>query len=197
MTRRAIRINSFVVVPLIVGLALVAEPFVKVVLTDAWLPCVPYLQIYCVFYSLMPVQAANLQAIKAVGRSDLYLRLELIKKILSTVCLLLVMHFGVFAIATTAVATNCISALMNVIPNRKLLSYAYKEQVADYFNGIIPTGIMTVAVLLLRLCPISDLQLLLMQIVIGALVYVGCSYVLKLDTFMYLLGIVRRMIRKK
>lgn len=196
MTRRSIRINSFIVVPLVVGLALVAKPFIGLLLTDAWLPCVPYLQMYCVFYCLMPIQAANLQAIKAVGRSDIYLRLEVIKKVIGVVLLLISMPFGTFFIAAGAVLSNVISALMNAIPNRKLLGYAYREQVRDYLNGIVPLLAMVVAVVLVGLLPLGNFAMLVLQVCTGAIVYVAVSHVLKLESFIYVLDIARKLVKR-
>ena len=80
MTRRAIQISSYIMWPMMIGFAVVAEPFVSLVLTDKWLPCVPFIRIFCFTYGLYPIHTANLQAINALGRSDLFLRLEIIKK---------------------------------------------------------------------------------------------------------------------
>ena len=197
MTRRSIRINSYIVVPLVVGLALVAKPFVGLLLTEAWLPCVPYLQLYCVFYCLLPIQAANLQAIKAVGRSDIYLRLEIIKKLIGVGLLLVSLPFGAFSIAAGAVLSNVISALMNVVPNRKLLGYTYWEQAKDYLNGIVPLLTMIVAVALVGLLPLGNFAMLVLQVCTGGLVYVAVSYILKLESFVYLLDIVRKFVKRK
>lgn len=80
MVRRSIVTSSFIVFPLMVGLAVIAESLVKIVLTDKWLPCVPFLRIFCFSYALWPIHTANIQAINALGRSEIILKLELIKK---------------------------------------------------------------------------------------------------------------------
>lgn len=80
MTRRAIKTSTYVMAPLMMGLAFCAEPIVKIVLTDKWLPCVPFLRVFCITYMFWPVHTANLNAINAMGRSDWFLRLEIIKK---------------------------------------------------------------------------------------------------------------------
>ena len=88
MTRRAIKTSTYVMAPLMMGLAFCATPIVKLVLTDKWLPCVPFLRIFCITYMFWPVHTANLNAINAMGRSDWFLRLEIIKKIMGMAILL-------------------------------------------------------------------------------------------------------------
>src|SRR5699024_7024212 len=82
MVRRAIVTSSLILFPLMFGLAAIAEPVVKLLLTDKWIGCVPYMQILCIVYALYPINTANLQAIKALGKSDYFLKLEIIKKII-------------------------------------------------------------------------------------------------------------------
>lgn len=98
MTRRAIKTSTYVMAPLMMGMAFCAEPIVQLVLTDKWLPCVPYLRIFCITYMFWPIHTANLNAINAMGRSDWFLKLEIIKKIMGMTILLSTMWFGVMAI---------------------------------------------------------------------------------------------------
>jgi len=99
MTRRAIKTSTYIMAPLMIGLAFCAEPIVRLVLTDKWLPCVPYLRIFCVTYLFWPIHTANLNAINSMGRSDLFLKLEILKKIIGMILLLSTMWFGVMAMA--------------------------------------------------------------------------------------------------
>lgn len=80
ITRRAIKVSSYVMWPLMIGLAVIARPLVIVMLTEKWLPCVPFVWIACFTFGLYPIHSSNQEAIKALGRSDLFLRLEIIKK---------------------------------------------------------------------------------------------------------------------
>ena len=77
ITRRSIRISSYIMLPMMCGFALIAEPFVRVLLTDKWLSCVPFLQLACISYALYPIHTANLTGINALGRSDIFLKLEI------------------------------------------------------------------------------------------------------------------------
>lgn len=197
VTRKAIRVSSFVIAPLIIGLALVAKPFINLLLTEKWLPCVPFLQAYCIFYLFMPIQSACLQVIKSLGRSDIYLKLEILKKVVGIVVLIATMPFGTFAIAAGAVGSNVFAALVNVIPTKKLLSYSYKEQFADYFHGVIPLAVMSVVCIAVGCIPMPDLASVSLQVVLGAATYVILSYLLKLEAFMYLWNMVLRVLKRK
>lgn len=101
MVRRSIVTSSFVIFPMMVGLTVVAKPLVLILLTEKWLPAAPFLQIFCAIYALWPIHTANLQAINAIGRSDIYLKLEIVKKLIGIVILAISIPFGIYAIAFT------------------------------------------------------------------------------------------------
>lgn len=195
MCRRSIRTSSYIMLPLMVGLALVAEPFVKLLLTEKWLPCVPYLQISCFVMAFMPIHTANLQAIKAIGRSDIFLKLEIIKKIMGLAVLLLSMRYGVFAIALSGILSTILSTIINSYPNKNLIGYSYFEQIRDLFNGIIPLLVMSLVVYLIGPLNINELPLIIVQVVVGIIAYVVVSALTKNDSFMYIYGIVKNFLK--
>lgn len=119
MTRRAIKTSTYVMAPLMMGLAFCAESIVKIVLTDKWLPCVPFLRLFCISYMFWPVHTANLNAIKAMGRSDWFLKLEIVKKIVGLFFLLSSMWFGVMAMAYSLLLSSILSQVINAWPNSK------------------------------------------------------------------------------
>lgn len=196
MTRRSIRISSYIMFPMMAGLAIVAEPLIKLLLTEKWLSCVPYLQISCFVFAFMPIHTANLQAIKAMGRSDIFLKLEIIKKTIGLFVLIAVMRYGVLAIALSATATTIISAFINAFPNRKLLNYNYIEQIKDLFNGIVPLLLMSVSVVCINFFDMSEVMLLPIKIVLGIIMYITSSKFLKIEAFEYLINILKNIISK-
>lgn len=106
MTRRVIQVSSYVMWPLMIGLGVIAEPMVRVILTDKWLNCVPYLRIFCFTYGLWPIHTANLQAVNAMGRSDLFLKLEIMKKGIGLIALLISMRISPLAMAASLIVTD-------------------------------------------------------------------------------------------
>lgn len=197
MTKRSIRVSSYIMFPIMLCLALVAKPFVSLLLTDKWLSCVPYLQISCVVLAFMPIHTANLQAIKAMGRSDTYLKLEIAKKISGLIILLSVFKYGVMVIAVSTIFATLISSVINAFPNRKLLSYGYFEQIKDLFNGIIPLSFMLVAVYFSGLIPVGNLSKLMIQVLVGMISYIFVSVITKNESFNYILSTVKGFLKKK
>ena len=196
MTRRAIKTSTYIMAPLMMGLAFCAEPVVTLVLTEKWLPCVPFLRIFCITYMFWPVHTANLNAIKAMGHSDWFLKLEIIKAVFCLAALLATVNIGVTAIAYGALFTSAASQIINAWPNKKLLGYGYLEQVRDFAPGILLAVAMGVCVYFIGCIPLPTAVTLVIQVVSGAVIYFGASYVLKLEEFKYLLGIVKSF-RKK
>lgn len=109
MARRSIKISTYIMAPMMMGLAFCAVPIVKLVLTDKWLPCVPFLRIFCITYMFYPIHTANLNAIKAMGRSDYFLKLEIAKKIVGLGLLFSTMWFGVLAMAYSLLVNSVLS----------------------------------------------------------------------------------------
>ena len=190
-TRQAIKVSSFVIWPIVIGLAASAETVVRLLLTDKWLPCVPYLQIFCIVYGFWPIHTANLNAIKAVGRSDIFLKLEIIKKVVGVVSILVSMPFGVMPMALAYLATSPISAIVNATPNRKLLGYKYIEQLRDMLPSMILSAVMGLCVFLVGLIQMNLFLVLLLQIVTGVIIYISLSKIFKLDAFAYVWGQVK------
>ena len=196
--RRSIRTSSYIMCPLMFGLAVVAEPLISLLLTDKRLPCVPYLRIYCIAYCFDPIQTANLQAIKAVGRSDIYLKLEIIKKVAYAVILVAVMFHSVDAIAYSLLLNTLIAVFVNTTPNKKLLGYSFKELIADMAPGIILSAVMSGVVYLEgMLLPFSALPRMIIQAATGGIIYLVLSVVFKVESFSYLLNTVKEMLPGK
>lgn len=197
MTRKAIRTGSYIMWPMMVGLAAVAEPLVSLVLTDKWLPCVPYLRLFCFAYVLWPVHTANLNAIKAMGRSDIFLKLEIIKKITGMVTIVASLPFGVLAIAFANVLIEPVDAVVNAFPNRKLLRYSFKEQCGDLLPFLLMSGLMGICVWPLQYAALPKIAILLLQVTMGAAIYVLESKLFHIDVFVECLDIARKVFGKK
>lgn len=191
MTRRAIKISTYIMAPLMIGLAFCAKPIVQIVLTDKWLPCVPYLQIFCISYLFWPIHTANLNAIKAMGRSDLFLKLEVIKKFIGMILLLITMNISVMAMAYSLLISGLISQVINSWPNRYLLKYSYIDQIKDILPNIVMALIMGVFVYFINYLDLSVLVSLMVQIILGGIIYLVLSIFTKNDSFIYLINILK------
>lgn len=197
MVRRTIVTSSLLLFPMMFGLAAISESVVKILLTDKWLGCVPYMQLICVVYALYPINTANLQAIKAMGKSDYYLKLEIIKKILGILVLIFTLKRGVYIMAVGQVVVAIISTFINSFPNRKLLNYKYSEQVKDIFPNLLISIFMFLVVYLLNNIKLNIYLLLFFQIVLGMIIYLILVKIFKLESFEYLIKMIFNKNKKK
>lgn len=197
MTRRAIKTSTYIMMPLMVGLAVCAEPVVSLVLTDKWLPCVPFMQIFCITLSFYPIHTANLNAIKAMGRSDLFLKLEIIKKTVGMIFLFATIWISPLVMAASLLVSNVVSQIINSWPNKKLLNYSYLEQIKDILPYMALAAFMGVCVYLVTLLNLGNILTLVIQVVLGAAIYILGSKLFKFDSFEYILNILKSLLKKK
>lgn len=193
LVRRSIITSSFIIFPTMVGMAVIAEPLVQLILTDKWLPAVPFLQIFCASYALWPIHTANLQAINALGRSDIFLKLEVIKKVIGLIVLGISIPFGVYAMALGVLITGIIASFINAYPNLKLINYSFKEQWKDIMPSLILSLLMGTVVFSVSWLYLPLLLILLLQIAAGVIIYIGLAFLLKLDSYVYLVSTLREL----
>ena len=197
--RRSVVTSSFILFPMMVGLAVVAEPLVSLLLTDKWLPCVPYLRVYCFVFAFYPIHTANLQALNAQGRSDWFLKLEIIKKVVGGVILITtVLCFdSPLAIALGAAVSTLLSCFINSYPNKSLLDYSYVEQMRDILPSMALSLIMGVAVYPIILIGLVPWLTLIIQLCLGVGIYVALAYLFKLECFEYLINLFKQTIKNR
>lgn len=196
MTRRSIQVSSYVMAPLMIGLACCANSVVTIVLTEKWLPCVFFLRIFCITYMFYPIHTANLNAIKAMGRSDLFLKLEIEKKIVGMVLLLSTMFISVEAMAYSLLVSTLLSMLINSMPNKQLLSYSFFEQIKDILPSILLALSMGGIVYLIGYVKLPMFLLLIIQIGAGSVYYIIGSEILKIEAYKYLKDILKDILKK-
>lgn len=197
MTRRAIKTSTYIMAPLMMGLAFCGTPVVRLILTDKWLACVPFMQIFCITSMFYPIHTANLNAIKAMGRSDYFLKLEIIKKIVGIVLLLSTMWYGVMAMAYSLLVSSFLSQIINSWPNKTLLGYGYLEQLKDILPGILLAIVMGICVYPIQWIGLPDIVTICLQVLLGAIIYILGSRIFKLESFEYLWNIVKSVLKNK
>jgi len=198
ITRRYVKVASYVIFPVMVGLFSVADSFIELLLTEKWLPAVPFLQIYCISYMFNLLQVGNLQAIKAIGRSDVLLKLEILKK---GIYIFIIAAFVFLSPSPEIMAFNVnvcavVGVTVNTLASRKLIGYYYRYQFADFLPNLMIACIMGVIVTLAGKLPIPLIVLLPLQVLIGAAVYVCSSLITKNENFYYLLDYIKTMLKR-
>lgn len=191
MTRRSIKTSSYIMWPLMMGLAFTATTVVSLLLTDKWLGAVLYLRVFCITYAFYPIHTANLNAIKAIGRSDLFLVLEIIKKSVGILSMLTTMWISVEAMAYSLLFVSVVSQFINSWPNRKLLGYSYLEQIKDILPSILLSLAACLCIVPFNFVAMPKVLKLIIQIVIAALVYITLSKAFKIEAFKYIIDIIK------
>jgi len=199
VTRKFIKVSSYIIFPMMIGFFAVSEIFVEVVLTEKWLPIVPYIQIFCFSYMLNIIQVGNLQAIKAIGRSDITLILEIIKKSVYFVIILIFVLLSKkpIILALSSIVCTIFATIVNTYPNRKLLNYKYKYQLKDLLPNLIISIIMGIVVYSIKYINISNVIMLILQVIIGVITYVLLSIITKNENLYYLIDYIKSYFRKE
>ena len=195
LARRALKTSTYLIVPAMTLFAVAATPVVRIVLGEAWLPSVPFVQLYCVVYAMLPIHTTNLQVLNGMGRSDLFLRLEVVKKVVG----IAVLSFTTFvlrdlhAIVGGYIVVALLCTFINASPNKRVIGYAYLEQVRD----ICPAFLLALAAALVAwsvsLLGLGDLPTILLQGVAVLVAYVGLSALFRVEEFFYLLDTLREL----
>jgi len=192
--RRTKQLSSFVVFPAMLGMAAVAEPMVRLLLNEEWLPCIIFVQILCVAEMQVPITTSNLLALKSLGRSDVYAKQEVLRRILMLIVLAIsVLAFdSVEAIAVGFMISAWLDAALTSLPIKKFVAYGIMEQVADLWKTALSAVVMAAAVYAFGLLQIPVFAKLMLQIVLGTVVYILVNMLIKNDSFSYLLNTIRK-----
>lgn len=204
LVRRSIKMGSFLILPLMAGLAAVAKPLTLAVLGEKWLPAVPFIQICCFSYAFWPIHTTNLSAINAVGRSDIFLKLEIIKKSygLAVLALAIWLFRSPIGIAMSAAITAPLGSFVNAYPNKKLLNYGFVEQMKDF----VPSFLLSLAMggvvyfgsdFLSESLNLVPILLLIVSVVVGLLLYIGLAKMLHFECLDYLIKTVKEFRNRK
>lgn len=193
-TRMYMKVASFVVFPIMLGFAGVAENFVIAVLGKKWLDAVYYIRIACLAFMFDVVAAGNCETIKAMGRSDIYLKIEVAKKIgyFLTLILFLVFSNTPQTLAVSLLICTIIQVSLNSIPNRKLIGYIGIYQLADLVPNLLISVVMYFVVKLVGEMQMNTICLLAVQIFVGMAVYIFGAFMTKNKSLMILMDMLKK-----
>jgi polysaccharide biosynthesis protein len=179
--RRLLKLSAFIVFPLMTGLAAVAFPMIRIILTPKWEGCSLYLQIICFALMLYPIHAINLNLLQVKGRSDLFLRLEVIKKIVGVCIMCITIPLGITAMCIGMVASSLIALFINTFYTGKLIDIGYLKQMRDllpiFINSLLMGGVVFITIQFIM----NDFFKLMVGGIIGGLYYLLSSYIFTRD----------------
>ena len=198
-TRRFMRTASYVIFPVMVGFLAVSDSFVRVILTEKWMNASFYIKVFCVTYMFNIIQNGNLQTIRAIGRSDIILKLEITKKTLYLAAIFIAVLLAKKPehLALVTIINTCIATVVNTAPNRKLVGYRYRDQIADLLPNLLLASTMGVVVYMINFVAMGAGLKLLVQCAVGVVIYVLLSLITRNSSFHYILSTGKRYILKK
>ena len=197
-TRLYIRVASFMAFPLMIGLAVISDSFVAVLLTEKWLPAVPYIKIFCFAFMFDMIHIGNCETIKAMGRSDIYLLIEIIKKVgyFVTIGIFVFIAKSPLQLAMAYIVCTLIALIVNSIPNQVLLDYKLSSQLADIIPNLFISLLMGIDVYFVGKLQINTIVLLFIQIVVGIIVYILINVITKNQSFRYVCSSAKEFLKK-
>lgn len=197
ITRKSIQLSTYLIAPIMIGMCITSSSFIPLILTDKWLPCIPFLWVFCITFIFWPIHTSNLNAIKALGRSDLFLKLEIWKKFIGLIVLISTMWYGVMVMACSLLLLSVLSQIINSWPNKKLLNYSYINQLKDILPNILLSCIMGLCTYPIAFLNLNHLHILCFQIIAASIIYIALSFVFKPVAFVYLLNMIKSFLVKE
>ena len=192
--RRSVMAGAYVIFPIMTGIAMCAEPLVRILYTEKWIDVVPFLIFWCFIYLFHLLNTANIQAIQAVGRSDIFFRIEVIKQAISLLVIILVIPFGVLALLSMMCVENILFYYINARPNRELVGYGFSAQLRDIAPIFLLNVVMGLTVWGIGHLPLPDIPLLVLQILGGAGIYLAGSVIMKLEILKVMARLAREVL---
>lgn len=198
VTSRYITMMSFLIFPALLGFFAISDEFITVILTEKWLAAAQYVKVFCVVYMLELIQIGNINAIKALGRSDLILKMEVIKKVTYAIIIVLFVVFSEspLLLACSAILCNIVATIVNTYPNKKLIDYGYLDLFKDIIPNLINATVMCIVVMLVQRLSLNVYLMLVLKIFVGVIVYAFMVIITKNKSFKYLMNTIKQMFKK-
>ncbi|MCA5004214.1 lipopolysaccharide biosynthesis protein [Sphingobacterium bovistauri] len=191
--RQILRVCLYISAPLMVGLAATAPSLIHFLMGDQFTQAIPYFQILCLASLLYPIHSINLNVLKVYGRSDLFLKLEVIKKIITIICIALGWSYGIYGLLWSAVASSALSLFVNTYYSEQLIKYSTKQQLLEMVPTLLATAAMYVIILFVSQHTITFPTLLqiFINFIAGLIGYIAISYIFQLTSFKFLLKTIK------
>ncbi len=194
--RKSVSTSMYVVLPMLMGLLAVSEPLTLVLLTEKWLPSVPFMQLSCVVCMFWPL-AHRTHALNALGKSGVTLKLSLISKATTLIAIFLCLRAGIYALMLGTICASCISVIISSHYVKKYIGYTVKELLCDVLPPLLLSLAMCGCVLVVGLLKLPTIVILVLQVVTGVAVYAGLSVAFRLEAFSWMLNMLKNTTYKK
>ncbi len=197
MLKRSVETAAYVAAPLMTGLAVIAPQTVRFLLTEKWSPSIPFIRVFCLVYFFFPIQESNQNAFKALGRSDLYLKTELIKKGIGLLLLFLTMRISAWAVCLSLIPYVFAVQVINGRICGSLLGYGIIDQVKSEAAPLLLAFFMGACIWPVVKLGLPDFQTIVIQVILGAGIYVGGSVLFGFESFFYLKDLIFSLFKRR
>lgn len=197
--KKSIRIGSLLLSPILIGMYVCSYAIIIILLTDKWIECIPYLKIACIYYLFFPITTANLEALLAIGKSDISLQLTIIKRIVGVVLVFISIKFGVIAVALSDLVVVLLAVALNTIYISKYLNYSMFDQIKDVLPSYISSLLMGMGVYFIRnyMAEPNTIIALMIQVMVGIILYIFFSLIINREDISYLFFKLKNFIKKE
>ncbi|MBO5085642.1 MAG: lipopolysaccharide biosynthesis protein [Paludibacteraceae bacterium] len=190
--RKYLRLSAFIVFPLMVGLSALSEPLILYILTDKWSAAVILLQIICFNMMWYPIHAINLNLLQVKGRSDLFLKLEIIKKFIGVAILCITVPIGLVAMCIGGIFSSILCLVVNTHYTGKLINVGFWLQMRDLLPTLLLSLAMGAVVVLSVWFIPTNLLKLIVGVIVGVIFYIFVARLFKMEELSDLLSLVKR-----
>ncbi len=193
MARRSVKLASFVMIPVLLGVAALSEPLIRIVLTEKWLPCVPFLVLFCILRIPGCIFSVDKQIYFAIGKSGLNLFYEATLLVMNLTVLIVMANYSIMAIAIGALVIELLGAIVLCIISAKVYGYSVGMRIKDIIKPLFASAVMIGGMLALGALPINGFVKLLLQVLLGIALYFGSSLLLRDDSLFYTVNILKNI----
>lgn len=197
LVKKSINLNMYVVFPCMMGFAVCAKSIVSIVLSDKWLPAVPYIMAFCFVYAFAAFNTSNMNLFRAIGASGTYLKVETARKFASIIILLITVWFGPIWIAIGEVVSTVFMMIITAAPSKKYIGYGFLAQLLDVVPVIVLTLVMCLIIYAVEFLKLSTGLTLIIQIILGVVVYVVGSKIFRFYQFDFFMGFLKKVFKKR
>jgi len=195
--QKLIKCTMLITFVLMIGMASVAEPMVITLIGELWRPCVIYLQLLCLVGMMYPLHALNLNILCVHGRSDLFLKLEIIKKVLAVPVIVIGVMIGIKAMIMCMIVHTQIAYFLNSYWSGRFIDYSMKDQVKDILPSFVLAVTMgTIVAVIGRLLPFGYQGTLVIQVILGAVLVIGLAEITRMEAYFFMKEILCSKISK-
>lgn len=195
LLRRSMKISLFISAPMMLGLVVIAEPLVLVLLTDKWLPAVPFLQLTALGCLIWPL-SARMQAINAIGRSDITLKLNILLRVIGVLLIIIFSKMNLYLLVISTIMSEVLIAFFTTFIVKRMIGYRVTDQIKDILPSMLLAVIMAAAIYPISFLELPRILILLLQGMSGFVLYIGLAFLFKLDTIYYLMGELKSLMKK-